>query len=64
MLIKTTYGDKKMKYNKKEYNNKEYWKDASNGYCDACGNCVEEDNNSHCDRCNQEYEDACNEEVA
>ena len=52
-----------MNYNKKEYNNKEYWKDGSNGYCDSCGNCVEEKGNSHCDKCNEEYEDACNEEV-
>ena len=50
-----------MKYNKKEYNDKEYWKDGSNGYCDSCGGCVEEPRNSHCERCNEEYENHCNE---
>ena len=51
-----------MKYNKKEFENKEYYNDGSNGLCDECGRCVEEPQNSHCDRCNEEYEKACNEE--
>ncbi len=53
-----------MKYNKKEFENKEYWKDGSNGHCAECASPCEEPQNSYCDRCNEEYEKSCNEEVA
>ena len=52
-----------MKYNKEEYYKKDYWRDKD-WYCDTCGGNREEQDSDYCDRCNEEYEDACNKEVA
>ncbi len=51
-----------MKYNKKEFNDKEYWKDGCNGFCNCCGNPIEEPENSQCDGCEQEWEERDNEQ--
>ena len=37
-------------------------KDGCNGFCNCCGNPIEEAENSQCDGCEQEWEERDNEQ--